>query len=91
MLRFSEDFIWYGKEFQTFGPRYLKLCFQIFFDSILEFLDSVYIFLLLEIHHCKWENVFYEARISIIVSFENFNSQTTIVRNIHGAFHWPFN
>ena len=65
--------------------------FQIFFDSILEFLDSVYIFLLLEIHHCKWENVFYEARISIIVSFENFNSQTTIVRNIHGAFHWHFN
>ena len=48
MLRFSEDFIWYGKEFQTFGPRYLKLCFQIFFDSILEFLDSVYIFLLLD-------------------------------------------
>ena len=25
MVRFSEDFIWYGKEFQTFGPRYLKL------------------------------------------------------------------
>ena len=25
MVRFSEDFIWYGKEFQTFGPGYLKL------------------------------------------------------------------
>ena len=23
--RFSEDFIWYGKEFQTFEPRHLKL------------------------------------------------------------------
>ena len=25
MVRISEDFIWYGKEFQTFGPSYLKL------------------------------------------------------------------
>ena len=25
MARFSEDFIWYGKGFQTFGPMYLKL------------------------------------------------------------------
>ena len=25
MVRFSEDFIWHGKEFQTFGPSYLTL------------------------------------------------------------------
>ena len=25
MVSFSEDFRWYGKEFQTFGPKYLKL------------------------------------------------------------------
>ena len=38
------------------------------------------------IGHSQLENVFYETRINIIESFENFNTQTTIVGNIHGAF-----
>ena len=25
IVRFSEDFIWYGKKFQTFGTRYFKI------------------------------------------------------------------
>ena len=48
MVSFSEDFIWYGNKFQIFGPRYLKLLFQILLDSTLEFQDSVYTSLVLD-------------------------------------------
>ena len=51
-LKFSDDFIWYDKEFQTFGPRYIKffanIKYQILLDSTLEFQDLVYIFVVLD-------------------------------------------
>ena len=48
MVRFSENFMWYGKEFQSFGPRSISnFLFQILLDLSLEFLDTVYISLVL--------------------------------------------
>ena len=84
MVRFSEDFLWYGKEFeffQTFGPRYLKL----FVPNLWNFQIQFIFLSCWTIRHSQLESVLYEARIIMIESFVNFNTQTTIVGNIHVA------
>ena len=48
MVRFSEDLIWYGKDFQILGEGISNLSFQILLDLNLEFIDSVYISLALD-------------------------------------------
>ena len=92
MVKFSEDFIWCGKEFQTFGPRYLKpfVPYLTWFRLSLEFIDSACISLVLDgssfsALKCPLWNEDYTTK-----SFKNFRTQTTIVGNIHGAFSWFF-
>ena len=48
MVRFSEDLIWYGKDFQILGEGISNFSFQILLDLNLEFIDSVYISLALD-------------------------------------------
>ena len=48
MVRFSEDLIWYGKDFQILGEGISNFSFQILLDLNLEFIDSVYISLSLD-------------------------------------------
>ena len=82
MVKFSEDSMWYSTPLGQGMPNFL---FQILLDSTLEFLDSVYIFSCWKIGHSQLENVLFETRSNIIESLENFNTQTTIVRNINSA------
>ena len=48
MVKFSEDLIWYGKDFQILGEGISNLSYQILLDLNLEFIDSVYISLALD-------------------------------------------
>ena len=81
MVRFSEYFMWYGKEFQAFGPRYLKLFFPNYLIRLWNFYIQLIFFSCWMIWHSQSEDFLYETRINIIESFENFNTniQTTIV------------
>ena len=64
--------------------------FQILLDSTLEFLDSVLYFSRVErFGILRWKMSFMKLGL-IILSFENFNTKTTIVRNIQGAVSWLF-
>ena len=60
--------------------------FQILLDSTLKFLDSVYIFLVLDDLSFSVGKCPYETRINIMESFENFNTQTTIVETFTVLF-----
>ena len=72
------------KDSKPFGQGISNFLFQILFDSTLEF---QFTFLSCwTIRHFQFENALYETRINIIKSCENFNTQTTIVGNIHGVF-----
>ena len=87
MVSFSKDFIWYGEELQTFGPRYLKLfvpnvtSFDFGISRFSLYISCVGQFVILSLNMKD-----YETRINIMESFENFNTQTAIVGNVHGAF-----
>ena len=78
---------------KSLDQRNSHFLFQILLDSTLEFLDLLqnfqiqFIFLSRwTIRHSQLENVLHETRINIMESFENFNTQTIIVGNIHGVF-----
>lgn len=86
LLKFSEDFIWYGKEFQAFGPRYFHFYVPNF--KLFDFGISRFSLLLScsMVRHSQFKNFFYYIRIDIVESFENFSTQTTIVANINSSF-----
>ena len=75
-----------AKSSKPLGQSISNFLLSILPDSSLGFLGSAYISLVLDNRHSQFENVLYETRINIIESFENFNTQITIVGNIHGAF-----
>ena len=82
MVKFSEDSMWHST---PLGQGMSNVLFRILLDSTLAFLYSVYIFSCWKIRHSQLENILFETRINIIESLENFNTQTTIVRNINSA------
>ena len=80
MVRFSEGFWWYGKEFQNLWAKvYQTICSKSYLIRLWYFWIQFIFFSYCTIRHSQLENILYETRINIIESFENFNTQTTIV------------
>ena len=79
LVKFLDDFTWYGKEFQTLSSKSYLIW-------LLNFKIKFMFPLFWTVRNWQSENFFYKTRIDIIGSFEDFNTQSAIAANINSSF-----